>query len=60
MVNNFLMRYPDSFGVVIKKIALGPNNIISKAQPNRVNTFRDMLTFVFWLIRAYRKNGSFK
>ena len=60
MFNNFLMWYPDSFGVVIKKIALGPNNIILKAQPYRENSFRVMLTFVFRLIRVYRKNGSFK
>ena len=56
MANNFLMRYPDSFGVIIKKIGLGLTNIIFKAQLNRVNTFRDMLTFIFYLIRAYLKN----
>ena len=42
MVNNFLMRYPDSFGQRIKKLRTDLIYIISKAQVNRTRDLGDI------------------
>ena len=44
MVNNFLMRYPDSFGQRIKKLRLDLISILFKAQVNQVRDSRDIGT----------------
>ena len=44
MVNNFLMRYPDSFGHRRKKVRLDLIYTIFKAQVNQVRGSRDIGT----------------
>ena len=44
MVNNFLMRYPDSFGQRIKKLRTDLIYIIFKAQVNQARGSRDIGT----------------
>ena len=44
MVNNFLMRYPDSFGLRTKKLRTDLIYIISKAQVNQTRGSGDIGT----------------
>ena len=53
--NNFLMRYPDSFGQRRKVVDLGPVHNILEVEVSRSNSFWDMRCQSFYLIRAYRK-----
>ena len=53
--NNFLMRYPDDFGHESKLVDLDPMHTISKAQVSRADSFWDIRSQSFYLIRAYHK-----
>ena len=54
--HNFLMTLPDSFGLVIKKIALDPTHTIFESQISEMNTFGDIDSVRNFLLWAYHKN----
>ena len=58
MVNNFLMRYPDSFGQRIKKLRTDLIYIIFKAQVNLASSLGDIGILRFYHIWAYHKKYS--
>ena len=60
MVNNVLMRYPDSFGQRIKKLHTDRIYIIFKAQVNQSRGSWRIGTLRFYHIWAYHKKYSVK